>query len=511
MNQGRILSCSVSGEVTGDYSVGCLAGGNDNGTITCSYADGHVDGRAYLGGLAGGNHAGSIVSSYAAGSVRGQAAVGGLVGRNYEGAIVTSYATAHVMGDPAGGGLVGSNDYGAVYLSYWDIETSGAPTSEGGQGRTTAQLQAQETFRGWGTEMQWTLAVGQDTPRLAWEGRPGQVIQDDPQPYDIGTGDPNDPYQIWTAADLMAIGWYRGDWDKCFVLMADIDVNAVDVNEMLPIGLRGYPFTGCFDGGGHTVWNFKCQFEQADCVGLFSAVGADPSRPGGPIGEIRDLQLIGVEVVGKRRVGGMVGYSDGQIVGCGVQGDVCGSSDYVGGLIGYNHKGSVISSFADCYVSGDDYIGGLVGSNRDGAILTSAAWGDVSGNEDAGGLAGSNGGTIVQCYATGDVSYGEGVGGLVSFNGGTIMECYAAGHVTGDEEEIGGLVSGYRPDNVIRSFWDVQTSGCTESTGGIGLTTEAMQTAQTYLDADWDFAGTWMICEGLDYPRLQWEQRVCTP
>jgi len=249
--------------------------------------------------------------------------------------------------------------------------------------------------------------------------------------------------------------------------------------------------------------------EQTHYVGLFGVVGTDPSIPGGPIGEIRNLQMMGLEVVGKRYVGGMVGYNDGQIVGCGVQGDVYGSSDYIGGLIGYNNKGDVTSCLADCDVSGDDYIGGLVGRNRDGTILTSAAWGDVRGNEDAGGLVGENTGSIIQCYATGDVSYGEGVGGLVSFNGGTIAGCYAAGHVTGDEEEIGGLVGDFRPDNVIHSFWDVETSGCTVSAGGTGLTTEAMQSAQTYLDAGWDFADTWMICEGTDYPRLQWEQRVC--
>jgi hypothetical protein len=26
---------------------------------------------------------------------------------------------------------------------------------------------------------------------------------------------------------------------------------------------------------------------------------------------------------------------------------------------------------------------------------------------------------------------------------------------------------------------------------------------------DWDFADTWMICEGQDYPRLQWEGVAC--
>jgi len=36
-----------------------------------------------------------------------------------------------------------------------------------------------------------------------------------------------------------------------------------------------------------------------------------------------------------------------------------------------------------------------------------------------------------------------------------------------------------------------------------------MQTAATFLDAGWDFNDVWTICEGKDYPRLQWESVKC--
>ena len=62
-------------------------------------------------------------------------------------------------------------------------------------------------------------------------------------------------------------------------------------------------------------------------------------------------------------------------------------------------------------------------------------------------------------------------------------------------------------------FWDVETSGLTESSGGQGRTTAEMQTAVTFLAAGWDFigetddgtGGIWWIDEGLDYPHLWWE------
>ena len=43
--------------------------------------------------------------------------------------------------------------------------------------------------------------------------------------YSGGSGEPNDPYQIATAADLIALGETPGDYDKHFVLTADIDLD----------------------------------------------------------------------------------------------------------------------------------------------------------------------------------------------------------------------------------------------------------------------------------------------
>jgi len=43
--------------------------------------------------------------------------------------------------------------------------------------------------------------------------------------YGGGTGEPNDPYQIATAADLIALGETPEDYDKHFILTADIDLD----------------------------------------------------------------------------------------------------------------------------------------------------------------------------------------------------------------------------------------------------------------------------------------------
>ncbi len=104
--------------------------------------------------------------------------------------------------------------------------------------------------------------------------------------------------------------------------------------------------------------------------------------------------------------------------------------------------------------------------------------------------------------------FGDGIG----INGsGSIAASYSTGMVSGNEY-VGGLVGGFGGP-VYNSFWDVETSGQWFSAGGTGRTTVEMQTANTFLEAGWDFVdetanGTediWWILEGQDYPRLWWE------
>ncbi|MBN2128122.1 MAG: hypothetical protein JW741_01445, partial [Sedimentisphaerales bacterium] len=93
---------------------------------------------------------------------------------------------------------------------------------------------------------------------------------------------------------------------------------------------------------------------------------------------------------------------------------------------------------------------------------------------------------------------------------GQIRRCYAAGPVAG-QDETGGLTGLTQEGCIIdASFWDVETSGQSTSSGGTGKTTAQMKTAYTFTNAGWDFAdetanGTddiWSIDEGRDYPQL---------
>jgi len=177
-SKGNIETSYCTGTVSGNRFVGGLTGRNWS-TINASYNAATVTGHDDVGGLTAGNY-GSITNSYNTGAVTADWDAGGLAGTN-NGSISTSYSTGTVSGDNRAGGLVGYNnwDYGVITSSFWDTETSGLSTSDGGIGKTTAEMQTASTFleAGWdfmdetanGTEDIWQILEGEDYPRLWWE------------------------------------------------------------------------------------------------------------------------------------------------------------------------------------------------------------------------------------------------------------------------------------------------------------------------------------------------------
>jgi len=212
--------------------------------------------------------------------------------------------------------------------------------------------------------------------------------------------------------------------------------------------------------------------------------------------------------------GGLVGRSSGAITACyAVDGSVTGNSN-LGGLVGLNY-GTVTACHATSDVDGGIGLGGLVGVNGGDITACYTTGGMVSGWAHLGGLIGRSDGGIADCYTTNDVFGVASVGGLVGDSGGTIRNCYAAGVVSG-REDSGGLLARRFQGHVVASFWDMETSGQSDSAAGLGRTTLEMQTAAVFLGAGWDFAGEtengvddiWWMPEEPGYPRLWWERPV---
>ncbi|MHC4499510.1 MAG: LamG-like jellyroll fold domain-containing protein, partial [Planctomycetota bacterium] len=270
--------------------------------------------------------------------------------------------------------------------------------------------------------------------------------------YCWGAGTAEDPYQICEPSHLDEMGAYPDDWDKHFVLMADIDMSGYTYGRALiapdtddsALGFQGTEFTGVFDGNGYTIANLACESANTNYIGLFGCVD-------GPDAEIKDVTLAepGIDAPTGYCVGPLVGYlRDGTITGCNSAGGSITGYERVGGVVGLTGAGTIVNCSGAVNVTGLYSVGGLVGQNSyDGTITNSCATGSATGYVGVGGLAGYNSsGTIIQCYATGDVTGDVHVGGLVGYNygdsgpvHGNIANCYATGDVLGGGN-AGGLV-----------------------------------------------------------------------
>jgi serpin B len=183
-NQGTVEKSCSTGSVTGDSRVGGLVGHNEGGSVSNSYSSSNVTGSDdYVGGLVGYNERDTVEDSYSTGNVTGDQYVGGLVGYNEQSRVENSYSTGRVTGNKNLGGLVGRNNEGTAPNSFWDIETSGRTKSEGGTGKTTAEMKNIATFSdaGWtiiavahgqtiDDDYTWNIAVDPKTyPFLSWQ------------------------------------------------------------------------------------------------------------------------------------------------------------------------------------------------------------------------------------------------------------------------------------------------------------------------------------------------------
>ncbi len=352
--------------------------------------------------------------------------------------------------------------------------------------------------------------------------------------YSGGTGEPNDPYQIATAADLIAFGGEPNDYNKHFIMTADIDLDpdlpggrvfgdaliAPD-NSGGVGGHSGAPFRGVFDGRGHTIANLHIMGKYGYDAGLFGMLDGlvkdvnltDVAVIGSPCGAIAGLNhggmilrchvsgmVLGIEevgglagshwdasiidcraqvrVVGKESVGGVVGGGPGgTLIGCDVQAEVSGERR-VGGLVGQSHQGQILECHASANVTGVDMVGGLIGSSDETMIWSASADCNVTARRVAGGLTGRavwgiSGALIADCYARGSVT-GSIIGGLAGeADQNQFLNCYAACKMFPAEIEGEKLLVGGLFGDARTPNWAPMTVACFWDTELSGVTTGA--------------------------------------
>ena len=269
-----------------------------------------------------------------------------------------------------------------------------------------------------------------------------------------GNGSDASPYQIANAEQLaaFAVKANSGNTSIYGTLTADIDLTGTSYtgteSEPIlwsPIGSYSEPYTGTFDGSGHTISRMRAAGENYQ--GLFGVLGDNAVIKKTSISDSR----VEVEWEYAGGIAGAAGGTTGVVITeCGIKGALAGKGSRFGGCVGGLINGAKLT-LDGCYNEGDisvpeGYrIGGVFGSigaaeySADVTIRNCMNRGTVSGKSAVGGIAGSITGAnaaIKGCYNAGAVSatlgdmdaisYG-GAGGVASIENCLIEDKYVCG------------------------------------------------------------------------------------
>lgn len=264
-----------------------------------------------------------------------------------------------------------------------------------------------------------------------------------------GSGTAEDPYRITGAAELI---WLRdavnaGEANTCAELQQDVEY----VDEVwTPIGTSEHPYTGTFNGNGHTIRVWLHGWGQA----LFGYVGADAKltdlavtkrqsenysiSASAPLarsnaGTITRCRYSG-GITAKDSLGGLVYTNSGTIEACCVYAGRLNRGSriemYYGGRAGgiaYENTGTIANSY---------FYGDMVQAQSNGTVRDIIGWGAIAYEK--------SGGKIINCYygADSDDGYGGKTedqfrGGEVAYllNGGTARDDWRQNCYAGDNSD----------------------------------------------------------------------------
>ena len=287
-----------------------------------------------------------------------------------------------------------------------------------------------------------------------------------------GEKDPAIPTQdesgVYGIASEKQLQWFAakvngGDTAISGKLTANIDLTSVE--SWTPIGSLKQPFTGSFDGDGHSITGMSITFDSDDksigapYLGLFGYVKGTADKKA----EIKNLTLTGkLNITENYRnsyaySGGLVGAAEyvsftdvtTDVTVTAKQGTAPYPWSYIGGFAGTVKNADFLRCVNNGSVTSDgDYVSGFVPKSETTTYTACANNGAITGRTKIGGLGAEVKSTKVvdSCNtgAIGLIAYGTGkqaIGGLFAEirYGSSITRSYNSGAVTGDCY-VGGLV-----------------------------------------------------------------------
>ena len=570
---GSATNCYNTGLVEGsNNNVGGVVGNSNGDTVINCYNSGSVSGEEYIGGVLGyAQSASTVENCYNTGSVSGSGSrVGGVVGWVYSRGIISN---TYYGGDCTLSKGIGEGSGSAVKID--------KPVEEWAKNKEWYSADALNSygFPVWSADSPWDFenvwefvsieapnyVTNNGYPKLKvfssqvvyWTDEAAWSAADkDFNNYTLsGSGGQDDPYLIQSEWDLAYLSWtiytnnpieeghvvisgsynyfYSGIY---FEQTADLDLSAYYWQPIGIVFLRDGTsairyFSGCYDGGNHTVSGVFTPAGEGDGYSFQGLFGYVKGQSSTNLATISNVGVIDSFVQGYSDVGGVVGDASSiTVINCYNTGSVNASSNYVGGVVGYINNSSTITN---CYntgsVSGSMYVGGVVGRAASSTIENCYNTGSVSGLGYVGGVAGhaysfgSSSCKITNCYNTGSVSGSDYAGGVLGYadSGSTIKNCFNTGSVSGSSSYVGGVVGYANSGSTVSNTY--YGGNCTLSKGigngsdsavKIDKPVEEWAKKQDWYSADavnsdgspvwsadspWDFENTWKIVRAPDY------------
>ena len=237
----------------------------------------------------------------------------------------------------------------------------------------------------------------------AWDGS----IADS---YSGGSGTEDDPYQISSGRELARMASqvnHGNEFQAHYRLTRDIDLNHA---EWTPIGSKGTPFTGVFDGRGFSITG--CRITQTYMAAGLFGWASDGSKISNLT--LTDVQISTGTTTEDAYYAGLVGYLGGTVSDCNVYGsvlisDITAEESFVGAIAGFTELKAEIKN-----------------CRSEASVGTNSSRGSLN----IGNLVGCNMGTVSACFSTGSTNAEQVyrganayVGGAIGYNMGLAVMC----------------------------------------------------------------------------------------
>ena len=267
-----------------------------------------------------------------------------------------------------------------------------------------------------------------------------------------GDGSAEYPYILATPEDMLKMSERLSAEEKVYFRMtADIDMTGIN---WIPLN-AGSPYDKeiDFDGAGHTISNFHCEYTSyPSFFGVLNGYCHDVT--------FRDASIDCSADSGCGILGGYAGTGaiHAEVMRVHVHGNVTltGNKTGVGGMFGTVANANICASSAECNVySGKNYVGGLCGytkntsSGEGNHIKDCWVGGSIRGDQRVGGITGGVNGdndSIENCYCVADMFITKDDGtieyGCLRSVGGIVGHCNQDKAGDNDTRMPGDIISG---------------------------------------------------------------------